>query len=444
MKKNNILILAGILIALIVFIMAADFTPQGEINLRGIYSIKDATNITSLLYCNATDCYALNQLFKGDYNSSFNQGLTDGLYIVNNNESNLNVNSSDFWDGVNLFNTTQIESLNRTLSVKESWFTTLWNTIFGTKDTDDLTEGTLNLYENQSFNETYSDTIYWPIASGSYNATYNSRINSVNSSLLIVNTSALSINTTANIQNLLNSTGIYSTFNATYDASVANNTFNESYANGLYWGIDLGSYNATYADNLANNTFNESYADALYWGIDLGSYNVTYVAINTTFNIQSLVNNSINSSNYWGDLDSFNATQMDDGNGITLTILESWFTTLWNVIFGTKDTDNLTEGTLNLYENQSFNETYAGTVFEFQLDNAAGLYAALSDVSVFLKSLADDSSPQLGGYLDANGNNIGSTSDEIENIYVGLDTRIYFGDAQETSIYYNGTALILG
>ncbi len=60
------------------------------------------------------------------------------------------------------------------------------------------------------------------------------------------------------------------------------------------------------------------------------------------------------------------------------------------------------------------------------------------------RGIGSDTSPELGGYLDTAGQNIGSTTDEIENIYVGLNTRIYFGDGQETSIYYNGTALIIG
>ncbi len=64
--------------------------------------------------------------------------------------------------------------------------------------------------------------------------------------------------------------------------------------------------------------------------------------------------------------------------------------------------------------------------------------------SIFLQSIVTDTSPQLGGYLDANGQNIGSTTDEIENIYVGDTTRIYFGDGQDASIYFNGTALIIG
>ena len=59
------------------------------------------------------------------------------------------------------------------------------------------------------------------------------------------------------------------------------------------------------------------------------------------------------------------------------------------------------------------------------------------------RSLADDTSPQLGGYLDANGNNIGSTSDEIENIYIGVNTKLYLGDGQEGEVFWDGTKLII-
>lgn len=45
------------------------------------------------------------------------------------------------------------------------------------------------------------------------------------------------------------------------------------------------------------------------------------------------------------------------------------------------------------------------TDYEEDLSNEAGLYAALSDVSLFLEDLIDDTTPQLGGDLDAEGNN---------------------------------------
>jgi len=40
-------------------------------------------------------------------------------------------------------------------------------------------------------------------------------------------------------------------------------------------------------------------------------------------------------------------------------------------------------------------------------------------------------------------NDIGTTSDEIDNIYIGTSQKSYYGDGQEASIYYNGTCLII-
>lgn len=68
----------------------------------------------------------------------------------------------------------------------------------------------------------------------------------------------------------------------------------------------------------------------------------------------------------------------------------------------------------------------------------------LNYVANAITSLAGDGSPQLGNYLDTNSYNIGSTTDEIENVYVATNSRIYFGDGQEASIYYNSTHLIIG
>jgi len=93
--------------------------------------------------------------------------ITSTTYINSSNDS-------DYWDGIDIPNATQMETTNQTLSIRESWLTTfvtaLWNTIFGTKTTDDLTEGTTNLYDNQTWNETYANGLY---GSGGGNATWN-------------------------------------------------------------------------------------------------------------------------------------------------------------------------------------------------------------------------------------------------------------------------------
>jgi hypothetical protein len=51
--------------------------------------------------------------------------------------------------------------------------------------------------------------------------------------------------------------------------------------------------------------------------------------------------------------------------------------------------------------------------YEVQLVNEAGLYAVLGDVDDFLQELADDTTPQLGGDLDVNGNEIQSSTNVV-------------------------------
>jgi hypothetical protein len=97
---------------------------------------------------------------------------TDATFITQANEGNLDVNSSDYWDSYNTANTTQFEDNGGVLNIILSWFSSEFDSLFGDKDTDDLTEGSTNLYDNQSWNETYADTLYYDISnpSGFYNS----------------------------------------------------------------------------------------------------------------------------------------------------------------------------------------------------------------------------------------------------------------------------------
>mgnify|MGYP000583078126 CR=1 FL=1 len=69
-------------------------------------------------------------------NSSWNQSLADTLYmdinqddwIDDGEESDLNVNSSDYWDNLNTINETQMENNDGTLSILVSWLTSLFYT----------------------------------------------------------------------------------------------------------------------------------------------------------------------------------------------------------------------------------------------------------------------------------------------------------------------------
>lgn len=80
--------------------------------------------------------------------------------LYTTNESSLNVNGSVYWNTANQTNSTQFEVNNGVLWILESWFSTLFDALFGAKDTDDLIEGTINLYDNQSWNQSHADTLY--------------------------------------------------------------------------------------------------------------------------------------------------------------------------------------------------------------------------------------------------------------------------------------------
>jgi len=100
MKSKNIFIIATFLIALTVLV-AADFTPQGNINLRDYY------NLTGALYINSTLYYGNGSQLTGVIGSA---------------------NSSDYWDNMNTINTTQMENSGGVLNILESWLKSLFYT----------------------------------------------------------------------------------------------------------------------------------------------------------------------------------------------------------------------------------------------------------------------------------------------------------------------------
>ena len=109
----------------------------------------------------------------GSGNSSWNQTLADTLYIEVGEEGNLNVNSSDYWDNIGTINATQMEDNGGTLNILVTWLSTVIDNWLSGKDTDDLTEGSTNLYDNQSWNETYATTLYADIGVTGDNSSWN-------------------------------------------------------------------------------------------------------------------------------------------------------------------------------------------------------------------------------------------------------------------------------
>jgi len=69
--------------------VVADWTPSGDINLRGTYQIKNATNVSAAYYCadNGTSCYTISTLAAAangtTYSAGNNLSLIDTVFSVN-------------------------------------------------------------------------------------------------------------------------------------------------------------------------------------------------------------------------------------------------------------------------------------------------------------------------------------------------------------------------
>jgi len=128
-----------------------------------------------------------------------------------------------------------------------------------------------------------------------------------------------------------------------------------------------GSYNDSY-DAISNGTFNSTYD--------------TYVTLNST-----------NSSNYWDDADTWNATQMENNDG-TLTILMSWLKSLFyekSEVYNKTETYNKTE-VYNKSEtdnNLSLKVSKSGDTMTGNLtlsDSSARITDSSKDVSMYFEN----------------------------------------------------------
>ena len=148
-----------------------------------------------------------------------------------------------------------------------------------------------------------------------------------------------------------------------------------------------------------------------------------------------------------------------DGNAKTLcgdstVLLGQDATTCWTIDSTTECAASSVCGGGHTHSDIYFTETESNTNFVSRnawtdIDSYPATCAAatpfigtIGDTST-CRGVVSDTSPQLGGYLDTQGQNIGSTADEIENIYIGVNTKIYLGDGQEGEVYYDGSKLVI-
>jgi hypothetical protein len=175
--------------------------------------------------------------------------------ITTNGTSTVNTNSSENWvtnlGSLDDANATQFENNGGTLNILESWLTSFVNnfgfiTDLSGFDTDDLAEGSINLYDNQTWNEAYANTKYSDIQWG-YNQTQNS------DGEWIVRNDSMDFN--------LNNTKLNEDFNQTQvildNNSTWSSTYNETYA--------LYAYNQTSDTFTLYNSSWDQREFKLYW-----------------------------------------------------------------------------------------------------------------------------------------------------------------------------------
>ena len=332
-------------------------------------------------------------------NASFNQTLTDELYYNISNPLN-------FLNFTN-FNTSQFEQSGDTVSINVTWFSNLFDSLFGGKTTDDLTEGSTNLYDNKSWNQSGADLLYADISVTGDNASWNQS----GADLLYAP------NTTEGIQVLINDTGVYSTYNVTYDGHVQDNeSWNKSYADTLYADIsvtgDNASWNQSGADLLYadisvtgdNASWNQSGADLLYAGIEWG-YNqsdATFAMWNSTWDNRGLISDIVQDNVSWNQsgadllyadisVTGDNASWNQSGADLLYMDINQAIPTIWDAVFNATGDGRWSGGSMDYTniamtnESNQFsgNTTYtSGNSLLVGLNEWFGRYVAIPSIGI--------------------------------------------------------------
>ena len=154
-------------------------------NNFSLYYTKTETDNNFSLYYTKSEVYNITETYN---KSEIDNNLSN--YILTSSESNLNVNSSLSLNTsigyVKDVNSTWFDLVGYILTIDLSQLTSYIDNWFTTKTTDDLTEGSTNKYNNQSWNESRSLKIHYTKTESNNN----------------LNNNISAINTTSNIESL--------------------------------------------------------------------------------------------------------------------------------------------------------------------------------------------------------------------------------------------------
>lgn len=349
-----------------------------------ILSINTTVNLQQLL--NSTGIYSTYNATYHSYASNVSKNWTENTYNTYNtiwsassgmsNYSNFS-NYSYYWgSNINNTNSTQFGVVNGFLNLLESWLYSFLENV--------------GLIQNSSYLSTYNETYHsygtnvstnWTeVVFTTYNTTWDDtgldcsdgHCSSIfywsNQSYLNETDLVLSLNTTGNIQELLNSTGIYGTYNITYHNYAANVSLN-------YTEIVFNTYNDTWDNSwlTALTDCDDGHCGSVFYWANQSYLNETnlVLSLNTTTNIEHLINSTIaNMINiYLGNangsyLSTFNSTYDSYAGNVSKNWTEETYNT-YEALWGA----GMDSGEVNTTINQ-----YLGNANESYLDRSNATY----------------------------------------------------------------------
>jgi hypothetical protein len=375
MKK--LVILLGFVL-LISFIAALDFTPDGNINLRGLYNIQE-WNITNC----ATGELVQGILSNGNWNCTATGAGSGDITSV---QGDVYITNGTDDGAVNLvFNETH---LNLTIDSKtsglgnDSWNQTLANTLYadiiwGYNQT--YSGSTFNatyaahIQDNSSWNQSYAETLF--LANGTnldispFNFTALWFFGNLNWSSLQnipsyvkdwsfkLNATDQRYNETAFIEGV-NTTENIEGLNFTQGAHTINTNTQKNAGSGLLYNDTTTIYgNYTEVNNTIISKVTQAFIEA--FGFVTGAHTID---TNETVRFTNLVSDDCTGSNKMSGVQSngtITCSAVAGGGDFSFTDFQGSF----NLNFSAKTTDDLTQGLTNFYDNKSFNKSFTDTLY---------------------------------------------------------------------------------
>jgi len=412
---------------------------------------------------------------------TYNLWNTDWLSTYNKTYDNYALNVSTNWT-------------ERTQGIYGGWWYNQTQAIFA----EPLLNETIDARSvgNLSFNETYADTLYsnvqWDYnqttpatayadANMTFDVLYNLLSNSTN---WVLNFTELYSLDWSNITILESQISDLS--------HVGNVSWNESFADTLYSNVQWDHNQTTPATAYADANMTVAVLQGILNTTEIysgncsvaGTCNIAYLDYDNTGNLNLTGDVNITGdlnvagTSYLGDL-IISAENITVDNLIPLSGGEVNITgnlTLWDKItFGLGEIiDNLVDGWITItgglevtgainssdWSNATITESQVSDLQTYAVNNSAGWLLNFTDIHsndwTNISGLTDAqvsdtltcSILNAGTDADLNDNDIldvddiGSTTDEIDDIYIGTNQKIYLGDGQEASIFFNGSGIL--